>query len=145
VNSLLIEISWFFNKTVVDKIKLLTRKMCGVFSKKQKKKKKTNSFLLLIEMLKKWSPTRALTTLEQRTHSKHATPRSIAENTARVGQNPPKEKQAVFEQNIEFHVSTSQNPRFLPGTLYFSTFYLKDLAKIFLLMRFEKILNTKSS
>jgi len=30
---------------------------------------------------------------------------------------------------------------FLPGTLYFSTFYLKDLAKIFLLVRFEKILS----
>jgi len=62
----------------------------------------------------------------------------------RVRQNPPKEKQAIFEQNKEFHVATSQNPRFLPGILYFSTFYLKDLAKLFLLMRFERILNTQS-
>jgi len=54
-------------------------------------------------------------------------------------QNRPKEKQTIFEQNEEFHVSTSQNPHFLPGTLYFSTFYLNDLAKkIFLLTRFEK-------
>jgi len=27
---------------------------------------------------------------------------------ARARQNPPKEKQAIFEQNEEFHVSTSQ-------------------------------------
>jgi len=87
---------------------------------------------------------KSLTTLE-RQHSKLAPARSTAENTARVRQSPPKERQAIFEQNEEFHVSTSQNPRFLPGTLYFSTFYLKDLAKIFLLMRFEKILNTQSS
>jgi len=58
-------------------------------------------------------------------------------------QNPPKEKHAIFEQNEEFHVSTSHNPQFLPGTLYFSTFYLKDLAKVFLLMSFEK--NIKKS
>jgi len=58
----------------------------------------------------------------------------------RARQSLLKEKQAIFEQNEEFHVSTSQNPRFLPGTLYFSTFYLKHLAKIFLFMRFEKIL-----
>jgi len=49
-------------------------------------------------------------------------------NTARERKNPPKEKPAIFEQNEEFHVSTSQNPRLLPGTLYFSTFYLKALA-----------------
>jgi len=71
--------------------------------------------------------------------------RSTAENTVHACQNPPKEKQAIFEQNEEFQVSTSQNPSFFPGTLYFSTFYLKDLARIFLLMRFEKILNTQSS
>jgi len=68
--------------------------------------------------------------------------RSTAENTARAVQNPPKEKQAIFEQKKAFHVATSQNPRFLPGTLWFSTFYLKDLAKIFLSVKFEKILST---
>jgi len=72
-------------------------------------------------------------------------PRDQPLNIPRARQNPPKEKQAIFEQNEEFHVSTSQNPRFLPGTIYFSTFYLKDLAKIFLSMGFEKILNTQSS
>jgi len=71
-----------------------------------------------------------MATLEQRHHSKHAPARSTAENTARARQNPPREKQAIFEQNEKFHVSTNQNPCFLPGTLYFSTFYLKDLAKI---------------
>jgi len=72
-------------------------------------------------------------------------PRDHPLKTPSARQNPPKEKQAIFKQNEEFHVSTSQNPRFLPGTLYFSTFYLHDLAKFFLFMRFEEILNTQSS
>jgi len=80
---------------------------------------------------------RWLTTLEQQ-HSRLAPARSTAQNTAHARQNPPKEKQTIFEQNKEFHVSTSKTPRFVPGTLYFSSFYLKDLAKIFLSMRFER-------
>jgi len=56
-----------------------------------------------------------------------------AENNARARQNSTKEIKAIFEQNEVFHVSTSQNHRFLPGALYCSTFYLKDLTKIFLL------------
>jgi len=51
-------------------------------------------------------------------HSKFAPARSTAEKTARARQNPPKEKQAIFEQNEEFHVSTSQNPRFFCLGLY---------------------------
>jgi len=95
--------------------------------------------------VKKFTALIWLTTLEQRQHSKLAPARSTAENTARVHKSPPKEKQAIFEQIEEFQVSTGQNPHFLPGTLYFGTFYLKHFTKIFLLTRFEKILNTHSS
>jgi len=69
-----------------------------------------------------WS-LRRLTALEQRQHSKLATARSTAEN-----------------------ISCFNQPKFsfLPGTLHFSIFYLKDLAKIFLLTKFDNILNTQS-
>jgi len=62
---------------------------------------------------------RSLTALEQRQHATLAPARSTAEN----------KKQAIFEHNEEFNVFTSQNP----------CFFLKDLTKIFFLMRFEKI------
>jgi len=77
----------------------------------------------LLHKLKATDYFRTTTTLQTR-------PRDQPLKIPRARQNPPKEKKAIFEQNEEFHVSTSQNPRFL--------------AKIFLLMRFEKILNTQS-
>jgi len=52
----------------------------------------------------------------------------------RARQNPPKEKQGISEQNEEFVAWDS---------IFFYILY-KDL-KIFLLMRFEKFLNTQSS
>jgi len=39
-------------------------------------------------------------------------PRGQPLKIPRARQNPPKEKQAIFEQNEEFHVSTSHNPIF---------------------------------
>jgi len=54
----------------------------------------------------------------------------------------PKSAKAAFEQSEKFHASTSQNPHFLSKILWLSFFHLKDLAKIFLLTRFEKRLMT---
>jgi len=51
-------------------------------------------------------------TLEQQQRSK-------LENTANAHHNPPKEKQAIFQQYEEFHVSTNQNLVFLHRTLLF--------------------------
>jgi len=60
-------------------------------------------------------------------------PRDRPLKIPRARLNPPKEKQAIFKQNEEFHISTSQN------LFFFSTFYLKDLAKIFLLFAFRNV------
>jgi len=46
-------------------------------------------------------------------NTRNLRPRDQPLKTPRAPQNPPKEKQAIFEQNDEFHVSTSQNPIFL--------------------------------
>jgi len=60
-------------------------------------------------------------------------------------QNPPKKyththRNPWAKRRISsFH---QRKPSFLRGTLYFSSCYLKDLAKIFLLARFENILMT---
>jgi len=63
-----------------------------------------------------------------------------AENAARASQTSPKDKtQATLEQSEEFHASTSQNPHFLRGILYFSLFHLNDLVKIFILTILRQI------
>jgi len=76
----------------------------------------TTTFLLSLHlsMCLRWLPS-----LEQRQHSKLVPARLTAANTAHAP-NLPKEEQAIFEQNEEFHVSTSKNPCFLCGTVYFS-------------------------
>jgi len=68
-------------------------------------------------------------------------PRGQPLKIPRARQNPPKEKQAIFEQNEEFHVSTSQNPRFFAWDSIFFYILSERSSKIFLFMRFEKILN----
>jgi len=62
----------------------------------------------------------------------------------RAHQNPPKQNtQATFEQNENFHLQPRiKDSQFLRRTLYLSPFSLLDLAKTFLLTRFEKNLVT---
>jgi len=86
---------------------------------------------------------RVLTTLKQRQRLKPAPTSHITAEMPRARQIPPKENTSNFRTKCRIHASTRQNSHFLPGTLYFSSFYLpEDFVKISLLTRFEKNLMT---
>ena len=85
---------------------------------------------------------RVLTTLEQQRRLKPVPASNLPLRTPRARQIPPKDNIRITQGAFENYTSTSQNPHFLRGTLYFSSFFLKDFVKIFLLARFEKILMT---